>query len=93
VLEPVYPTAFMIDAQEGRKRCYCTELRRQFVNLVEAFNVPLKEMETAGLDEVQKGIALLVEFVTLEPQNEQLSNLLFQSKAVHIPHWITQPSF
>ena len=62
-------------------------MQRQFIGLVEAFDVPLKEMESPRLDVIEKGRSLLIRLISLESKDKQLSYLLFQSEAVRNPHW------
>src|SRR5215813_6835889 len=60
----------------------------QFINLVEIRDVPLKQMEAAGLDVREQGGRLLIGCVSLKSEDEQLSDFLFQGKPMCIPHWI-----
>src|SRR5215469_3841015 len=87
LLEPVHAPAFVIDRQKGLASRHRPQMQRQFIGLVEAFDIPLKEMEAAGLDVAEKGRSLLIRLVALKSKDKQLAYLLFQSEALRIPHW------
>jgi hypothetical protein len=54
--------------------------------LIESRDVPLEQVKAARLNIREKVERLLIGFVSLKPEDEQLSDFLFQGKPVGIPH-------
>ena len=82
MLQAVHAAAFMIDSHQRRGRGNVAQLIRQRVDLIEAFDVPLKNEKAAGTDGVEEKSGFPIQFVSLESQDEQLPDFLFQRKVI-----------
>jgi hypothetical protein len=62
------------------------EPRRQFIDLIKGLNISLGEQKAARANRFKEIQCLAIGFGTLEPENKQLSDLFFESKAMCFFH-------
>src|SRR5215470_8949469 len=76
----------MIDGQQGRDRRKFSEAAGEIVDLIETFDVSLKQDETAGLDRIQESARFRVRLSSLKTDDKKLPYFLLEGE-MRIPHW------
>ena len=86
MFEPVDAAAFMIDREQRLNSRKVPKMAGEIVNLVETFDVSLKQQEAAGLDRIKKSTRFSIRFSSLKTDDKKLPYFLFKSE-MRIPHW------
>src|SRR5205814_9834857 len=82
LFQPVHTATFVIDGQQSRSAGHVAETAREIVDLIEIFDVSLKKQKPAGLNGFDQHPGFTVQFVSLEPKDEELTYFLFKREVI-----------